>query len=50
MSKDSLIGFSQAADPFDYIIMYCRKCREEYSLPEDIGECPMCGTDELEEA
>ena len=30
-------------------IYYCPNCDEEYELPEDIEECPICGVDELEE-
>lgn len=29
----------------DNDIAYCPECDEEYSLPEDAKQCPICGED-----
>lgn len=38
---------SNATD--DYIWQFCTKCNEEYLLPEDSDQCPICSNHTLEE-
>lgn len=33
----------------DSVGHYCPECDEEYMLPEGTEECPICGSDEIEE-
>jgi hypothetical protein len=35
--------------PDELASVYCKKCEEEYELPEGSETCPVCGNDELEE-
>lgn len=30
-------------EKWDLVWFYCPGCDEEYNLPEDIEECPICG-------
>lgn len=32
---------------YDKDWFYCPDCNEEYELPEDTDECPICGSDQI---
>ena len=33
------------AELFDNVWTYCKHCDEEYEVPEDLTQCPICGED-----
>ena len=33
----------------DTVLVYCHTCDEEYHLPEDSVQCPVCSNSEIEE-
>lgn len=33
------------SDVMDTCWTYCKSCDEEYDVPEDLQQCPICGED-----